>query len=45
VYKIPFSGDSMVRVEKDTMGEMGVPDDAYYGPQTARAVINFSVSG
>lgn len=35
----------MVRVEKDTMGEMGVPDDAYYGPQTARAVKNFRVSG
>ncbi|APH39995.1 class II fumarate hydratase [Methanohalophilus halophilus] len=34
----------MVRVEKDTMGEVEVPDDVYYGPQTARAVINFRVS-
>jgi len=35
----------MVRVEKDTMGWVDVPDEAYYGPQTVRAVNNFSVSG
>ncbi|MGD0461267.1 MAG: class II fumarate hydratase [Tepidisphaeraceae bacterium] len=32
------------RVEKDSMGEMRVPADAYYGAQTARAVENFPVS-
>jgi fumarate hydratase class II len=33
------------RVEWDTMGEMEVPAGAYYGPQTARAVENFPISG
>jgi fumarate hydratase class II len=33
------------RVEKDSMGEMPVPADAYYGAQTARAVENFPISG
>ncbi len=33
------------RVEKDTMGEMQVPNDAYYGAQTQRAVENFPISG
>ena len=33
------------RTEKDSMGEFQVPDDAYYGAQTARAVANFPVSG
>lgn len=32
------------RTEKDSMGEMQVPLDAYYGAQTARAVENFPVS-
>src|SRR6267143_1526198 len=27
------------RIEKDSMGEIQVPADAYYGAQTARAVI------
>jgi fumarate hydratase class II len=31
--------------ERDTLGEVVVPEDAYYGPQTARAVANFPVSG
>jgi fumarate hydratase class II len=30
------------RVERDSMGEMRVPADAYYGAQTARAVEKFS---
>ncbi len=34
-----------VRIEKDTMGEVRVPADAYYGAQTQRAVENFPVSG
>jgi fumarate hydratase class II len=32
------------RNESDSMGEMQVPTDAYYGAQTARAVENFLVS-
>ena len=32
------------RTEKDSMGEMRVPADAYYGAQTARAVENFPIS-
>ncbi len=33
------------RMEIDTLGEVGVPKDAYYGAQTQRAVDNFKVSG
>ncbi len=33
------------RIEKDTLGEIAVPEDAYYGAQTARAVDNFPISG
>jgi len=33
------------RVEKDSMGEVRVPADAYYGASTQRAVDNFQVSG
>ena len=33
-----------MRIEKDTMGEMKVPDDSYYGAQTQRAFQNFQVS-
>lgn len=33
------------RIEKDTLGEVRVPMDAYYGAQTARAVENFPISG
>jgi len=36
---------SKYRIEKDSLGEMRVPEDAYYGAQTARAVENFPVSG
>jgi fumarate hydratase class II len=34
-----------MRKEKDSMGDMQVPDDAYYGAQTQRAVENFPISG
>ena len=34
-----------VRVERDSMGELRVPADAYYGAQTMRAVLNFPISG
>jgi aspartate ammonia-lyase len=33
------------RIEKDSLGELQVPADAYYGVQTARAVANFPISG
>ncbi|UCD32304.1 MAG: class II fumarate hydratase [Desulfobacterales bacterium] len=33
------------REEKDTMGTVRVPEEAYYGPQTQRALENFSISG
>lgn len=33
------------RIEKDSMGDVQVPADAYYGAQTQRAVENFPVSG
>jgi len=34
-----------MRKERDSMGEMQVPDSAYYGAQTQRAIENFPVSG
>lgn len=33
------------RIEKDPLGEKAVPQDAYYGIQTLRAIENFPVSG
>jgi fumarate hydratase class II len=33
------------RIAKDTLGEVQVPADAYYGAQTQRAVENFPISG
>ena len=33
------------RTEKDSLGSLEVPADAYYGVQTARAVANFPISG
>jgi len=33
------------RTERDSLGEMQVPDDAYWGAQTQRAVENFPISG
>ena len=33
-----------MRIERDSMGEMQVPDDAYYGASTQRAVENFPIS-
>ncbi|MEX2381521.1 MAG: class II fumarate hydratase [Opitutales bacterium] len=35
----------MNRIEKDSMGEMGVPQAALYGASTQRAVLNFPISG
>ena len=35
----------MPRIERDPLGDRAVPDAAYYGIQTARAVENFPISG
>src|SRR3954469_6494651 len=32
------------RIEKDTMGEVKVPIDAYYGAQTQRSIDNFRIA-
>ena len=34
-----------MRIERDSMGEMPVPDGALYGASTQRAVLNFPISG
>jgi fumarate hydratase class II len=34
-----------MRLEKDSMGEMSVPESALYGASTQRAVLNFPISG
>lgn len=40
-----MDGTEDVRIEKDSMGPMEVPVDAYYSASTMRAVLNFPVSG
>ncbi|MEZ4606631.1 MAG: lyase family protein [Deinococcales bacterium] len=35
----------MYRTEKDTMGEIQVPIDAYWGAQTQRSIENFNIGG
>ncbi|MFW6296855.1 MAG: lyase family protein, partial [Halothece sp.] len=37
--------NSNYRIEKDSMGERQIPDEAYYGIQTLRATENFPISG
>ena len=32
------------RIEKDTMGEVRVPADAYFGAQTQRSIENFKIA-
>ncbi|QQS49026.1 MAG: class II fumarate hydratase [Acidobacteriota bacterium] len=34
-----------MRIERDSLGEVEIPDNAYYGAQTARAIENFPISG
>ncbi|MDQ7839815.1 MAG: class II fumarate hydratase [bacterium] len=38
------SGEKAMRVERDSLGAMEVPAEAYYGAQTARAIQNFPIS-
>ena len=33
-----------MRIEKDSMGNVKVPSEAYYGAQTQRAIDNFKIS-
>ncbi len=33
------------RIEKDSMGDVRVPEDALYGASTQRAIDNFPISG
>ncbi|GAA0302460.1 class II fumarate hydratase [Halarchaeum salinum] len=40
-----MSDDEDYRVESDSLGEIEVPADAYWGAQTQRAVENFPISG
>lgn len=37
--------ESATRIERDSMGPMEVPANAYYGASTQRAVLNFPISG
>src|SRR3989442_5193190 len=41
----PATPGPQVRLERDSLGEMEVPADVYYGASTARAVQNFPISG
>src|SRR6266568_6092760 len=41
----PHGGEARTRIERDSMGEVEVPADAYYGASTQRAVLNFPISG
>jgi len=36
---------SDIRIEHDSLGDVAVPQAAYYGAQTARAIANFPISG
>jgi fumarate hydratase class II len=40
-----MSGSEAYRVERDSLGDVHVPQAALYGAQTARAVENFRISG
>lgn len=40
-----LTGFAQTRTEKDLLGEKQIPNEAYYGVQTARALENFQVSG
>ncbi len=45
VQKMSMESDSSdnIRIERDTMGELKVPADRYWGAQTARSLINFPI--
>ncbi len=37
--------EKTTRVERDSIGEMNIPVEAYYGVQSMRALENFLISG
>lgn len=43
-YKSKNNGSMKYRTEKDTMGEVKVPADVYYGAQTQRSIDNFKIA-
>ena len=43
VQKSAPSKDGEIRIEKDTMGDVEVPAQMYFGAQTARSLINFNI--
>ncbi|MCI4442252.1 MAG: aspartate ammonia-lyase [Lentimicrobium sp.] len=45
IFIFGFSSYAQFRTEKDLLGEKQIPDKAYYGVQTARALENFQISG
>lgn len=40
-----MSSSKTFRIESDTLGEVRIPSNAYYGAQTQRAVENYQISG
>src|SRR6187397_2946047 len=42
---IPYAHAQGTRTEKDLLGEKQIPNEAYYGVQTLRALENFQISG
>lgn len=42
-HSIPAADPAIHRTETDTMGEIPVPHDRYYGAQTARSLIHFDI--
>ena len=41
--KAPVVADAKHRIESDSMGQILVPNDRYYGAQTARSLIHFDI--
>ena len=44
-YRRTTVDDANVRLLRDSLGEVAVPAEALYGPQTQRAITNFAFSG
>ena len=42
---MPESEEGKFRIESDSMGEVKIPAEAYWGAQTQRALNNFKISG
>ena len=41
--KVPLAPVENARIESDSMGKIEVPNDRYYGAQTARSLIHFNI--